>query len=71
MDACGSDAALLAQVRALLDAHARNDKFLETPTHMMNPLAARKSDAAPGDLIGKYKIERILGQGGMGVVYLA
>ena len=69
--ACGSDTALLAQVRALLDAHVRNDKFLETPTHMMNPLAARKSYATPGDLIGKYKIERILGEGGMGVVYLA
>ncbi|HVQ42890.1 MAG TPA: serine/threonine-protein kinase [Vicinamibacterales bacterium] len=71
VNACGSNLELLTLVRALLNADGRNDKFLETPTHMMNPLTAGKSYAAPGDLIGKYKIERILGEGGMGVVYLA
>lgn len=71
--ACGSNGALLEQVRKLLDADARvrNDRFLDTPTHLVNPLVAGKPYANPGDLIGKYKIERILGEGGMGVVYLA
>jgi serine/threonine protein kinase len=66
--ACRGDASLRTRVDALLAAHAEADGFLEPPTRdeQGKPLAE-----GPGTRIGPYKLLQKIGEGGMGVVYMA
>jgi eukaryotic-like serine/threonine-protein kinase len=74
-EACAGDETLRAEVESLLGAHAGAGAFLETPALAGTGAARAIEDVmAPdpaGRLIGPYRIVRELGQGGMGVVYLA
>src|SRR5688572_18993112 len=57
---CGDDAGVRAEVERLLLAHENAGEFIESsPTAMA------------GRVVGHYKLERIIGAGGMGEVYLA
>lgn len=72
-DACGNDAALRAEVESLLEHHDA-DPFLEVPAAVLDARAGgpeTSGDALVGRRLGPYDVTARLGEGGMGVVYLA
>jgi tetratricopeptide (TPR) repeat protein len=75
-DACAGDAALAARLRALLAAHERMGSsagFLEglDPERAAALVTAAEQDEREREAIGRYRVLRRIGAGGMGVVYLA
>jgi non-specific serine/threonine protein kinase/serine/threonine-protein kinase len=70
---CGNDESLRDEVESLLrfQEHARD--FIETPALQQNSEAFAGDDGElqAGQLLGEYKILSLIGEGGMGEVYLA
>lgn len=64
---CAGDANLRGRADAILLAHQAAASFLEEP--LVKP--AEALGAGPGDHIGPYKLLQEIGEGGMGVVYMA
>src|SRR5262245_37261935 len=65
---CDGDATLRAEVEGLLRAHADASSFLEQPATAPVTIL---TDPYLGQRFGAYLIERAIGRGGMGTVYLA
>jgi serine/threonine protein kinase len=80
---CGDDAELRRRVEVLLQAHDRSGSFLDKPAvegatsddvipgRLIDPADVPPPGEGPGSRIGPYKLLQQIGEGGMGVVYMA
>jgi serine/threonine protein kinase len=66
--ACAGDAALRARIERLLKSHTGAGSFLQKPVPLTT---AETLPERPGTIIGAYKLLQQIGEGGMGVVYMA
>jgi eukaryotic-like serine/threonine-protein kinase len=71
-EVCGSDLALRRRIERLLDAQPKVGGFLDSPaagpTMTFPPPQVMEG---PGTVIGPYKLLEQIGEGGMGIVYMA
>jgi hypothetical protein len=67
---CGDDRTLHDEVVSLLRVHERAGSFISAPAGLTPPRAPA-DEPLPTAPIGPYRVQRVIGAGGMGVVYLA
>jgi len=76
VDMCGQDADLRKRIEGMLEADAAAGEFFKThdaqsPTVILADANLSPSIEKAGDRIGRYKLLQQIGEGGMGLVYMA
>ncbi|MGC1371244.1 MAG: serine/threonine-protein kinase [Candidatus Sulfotelmatobacter sp.] len=69
--ACGDDILLRKEVESLLEASEKTSGFLQKSVHEAARSLHPVEEITIGRQIGAYKLLRVVGEGGMGAVYLA
>ncbi|HEV3166996.1 MAG TPA: serine/threonine-protein kinase, partial [Isosphaeraceae bacterium] len=69
--ACGDNLALRQEVEALLRSHKQHIALLDMPDAATPTVDLQPIREGPGTVIGPYKLLEQIGEGGMGVVYVA
>jgi len=71
-EVCGKDAELRSKIEGLLKAHEQAGSFLVVPASDANvTIDGPAQIEGPGTKIGRYELLSLIGEGGMGLVYLA
>jgi WD40 repeat protein/serine/threonine protein kinase len=69
--ACDGNAELRASVEALLRANVGASGFMERPVSALAATVDQPISERPGTIIGPYKLMEQIGEGGMGLVFIA
>ena len=70
--ACRGNESLRKQVESLLESHEETNNFVDSPAYQATAAMLIEEPALkPGQFVSHYQILSLLGEGGMGRVYLA